>query len=175
MFDGRFRRPVTIFMDDALTTISVPEIVEPVPDTGLVIRGASIQLIALLQTGELDYAFEYESVIRQHGLEMLSLPDALNLGSPEVDYSGVLVEMDFQRFQSVQPVFRGERIGYGITVPSNAPHPEEAALFIAFLLSEEGRAVMLADQHPLFEQALADGYDRLPPVLQALCIPAETP
>mgnify|MGYP001765813562 CR=1 FL=1 len=173
MFNGRFQYPVTIFQDEELTTLTVPEIVEPVPDTGLVIRGASIQLIALLQSGELDYAFEYESVIRQHGLEMFSLPEALNLGSPEADYSHVLVELDFQRFQSVKPEFRGERIGYGITIPSNAPHPEQAALFIEFLLSEEGRVLMLADQHPLFDPALAYNYANLPPALQALCAPAE--
>lgn len=175
MFSGRFQRPLRIFQDDALTTVTVPEIVEPVPNTGLVLRGASIQLIALLQSGELDYAFEYESVIRQHGLEMLRLPDALNLGEPSVDYSHVLVNLDFQRFQSVKPEFRGERIGYGITIPSDAPHPEAAALFIAFLLGAEGRAIMQADQHPLFEQAAADGYGNLPVELQPLCAPAGAP
>ena len=36
--------PVTIFQDDDLTTITVPEIVETKPNTSLVIRGASIQL-----------------------------------------------------------------------------------------------------------------------------------
>jgi len=175
MFNGRFQRAVGIFQDEDLTTITVPEIVEPVSNSGLVIRGASIQLIALLQSGELDYAFEYESVIQQHGLKMFSLPDELNLGSPEIDYSKVLVTMDFQRFQTVQPEFRGERIGYGITIPSNSPHPEEAELFIAFLLSEEGRAIMQADHHPLFEQALADNYSVVPASLKELCVDAETP
>ena len=175
MFGGRFQRPVTIFQDDDLTTITVPEIIEPVANTGLVMRGASIQLIALLQSGELDYAFEYESVIQQHGLKMFSLPEALNLGAADIDYSQVLVELDFQRFQSVKPEFRGERIGYGITIPSNAPHPAEAALFIAFLLGEEGRAVMVADQHPLFAQALADNFTNLPKELQAVCVPASVP
>jgi len=175
MFTGRFRRSIGIFQDDDLTTITVPEIVEPVANTGLVMRGASIQLIALLQSGELDYAFEYESVIQQHGLNLFSLPEELNLGSPDVDYSKVLVRLDFQRFHSVEPEFPGERIGYGITIPSNAPHPEEAELFIAFLLSEEGRALMQADHHPLFEQALADNHANLPASLQGLCAPAETP
>jgi molybdate/tungstate transport system substrate-binding protein len=84
---------------------------------------------------------------------MVPLPDAINLGAEDHDYSSVLVELDYQRFASVQPEFRGEQISYGITIPSNAPHPDEAALFIAFLLGPEGRAIMKADYHPLFDPA----------------------
>ncbi|HAE59946.1 MAG TPA: hypothetical protein DCG54_10695, partial [Anaerolineae bacterium] len=84
--------------------------------------------------------------------------------------------LDFRRFASVKPEFRGERIGYGITIPSSAPHPNEAALFIAFLLSPEGRAIMDENHHPLFETALADGFANLPENLQALTVPlAEMP
>jgi molybdate/tungstate transport system substrate-binding protein len=172
MFNGRFTYPITIFTDDDLTTITVPEIVETRSDASIVVRGASIQLIALLESGDLDYAFEYESVIKQHGLEMLHLPEAVNLGAENIDYGSVQVNLDFRRFATVKPEFRGERIGYGITIPSNAPHPKEAALFIAFLLGPEGRALMEADHHPLFDPALGDGYTNIPTELQALCAPA---
>ena len=173
MFNGRFTYPITIFQDDDLTTVTVPEIIETKSSSQIVIRGASIQLIALLETGDLDYAFEYESVILQHGLQMLSLPEALNLGAEDADYSQVQVNLDFKRFASVKPEFRGERIGYGIVIPENAPHPKEAALFIAFLLGPEGRALMEADHHPMFDPAFGDGYERIPPELQALCAPEE--
>lgn len=172
MFNGRFTSPISIFIDDDLTTVTVPEIVETRSDSSIVVRGASIQLIALLESGDLDYAFEYESVIRQHSLQMLHLPEAINLGAENVDYSKVQVNLDFQRFATVKPEFHGERIGYGITIPSNAPHSKEAELFIAFLLGPEGRALMEADNHPLFESALGDGYTHIPPELQALCTPA---
>jgi molybdate/tungstate transport system substrate-binding protein len=172
MFNRQFTSPITIFTDDDLTTVTVPEIVETRSNASIVVRGASIQLIALLESGDLDYAFEYESVIQQHGLEMLHLPEAVNLGAENIDYGSVQVNLDFQRFATVKPEFRGERIGYGITIPSNAPHPREAALFIAFLLGPEGRAVMEADHHPLFDPALGDGYADIPAELQALCAPA---
>lgn len=171
MFNGKFTKPITIFMDDALTTVTVPEILETKSNANIVIRGSSIQLIALLESGDLDYAFEYESVIQQHGLKMLHLPEAINLGAEDIDYSTVQVNLDFQRFATVKPEFRGERIGYGITIPSNAPHPTEATLFIAFLLGPEGRALMEADHHPLFDPALCDGYANIPPELQSLCTP----
>jgi len=177
MFDGQFTFPVTIFRGDQLTTITVPEILETKSNSHIVLRGASIQLIALLESGDLDYAFEYESVIQQHGLSMLQLPDAVNLGEANYEdtYKDVQVNLDFQRFATIKPQFRGERIGYGITIPSNAPHADEAALFIAFLLSPEGRAILAADHHPMFDSFAADGYINLPESLKALCVPADKP
>jgi ABC-type molybdate transport system substrate-binding protein len=90
-------------------------------------------------------------------------------------YSQVQVELDFQRFATVKPQFRGERIGYGITIPAAAPHPEEAALFVSFLLSPEGRALMEADHHPLFDTFMVDGYANLPPLVQSSTFPAGQP
>ncbi len=177
LFKDQFTRPVTIFLDDELATITVPEVLETRTGAHIVLRGASIQLVALLESGDLDYAFEYESVIRQHGLNMLALPDEENLGSAEHEatYNHVQVNLDFQRFATVKPKFRGERIGYGITIPANAPHPAETARFIAFLLGPEGRAVMEANYHPMFEAPQADGCENMPAALQAFCHPASTP
>ena len=176
VFHEQFTFPITIFRDD-VTTITVPEILETKPDAHIVLRGGSIMLIALLESGDLDYAFEYESVIQQHELNMLSLPDAVNLGEAEFEsaYEAVQVNLDFQRFATVKPQFRGERIGYGITIPSNAPHADAAALFIEFLLSPEGRAIMDANYHPMFDPCPADGYANMPGSLQAICVSADTP
>ncbi len=177
LFNGQFTQAVTLFLDDDLATVTVPEVLETRSGAHVMLRGASIQLVALLESGDLDYAFEYESVIRQHGLEMLHLPDEENLGSAEhqADYGRVQVNLDVRRFATVKPKFHGERIGYGITIPESAPHPGEASQFIAFLLGPQGRAVMEANYHPMFETPLADGYEHVPVQLQALCRPAETP
>lgn len=170
---GRFKTPITAQEEGGRTVIHVPEIVTPKPDSGIVMRGASVQLIALLESGDLDYAFEYESVIQQHGLEMVRLPEALNLGLEQYaeQYGQVQVRLDFQRFASVKPEFDGEVIGYGVTIPSNAPHPEQAQDFVAFLLGPEGQAVMAANHHPLIVPPEADHYDALPEALKPLCVP----
>jgi molybdate/tungstate transport system substrate-binding protein len=175
VFNGQFTYPITIFRDDNLTTITVPEVLETSSQSHIVLRGASIELIAQLEAGNIDFAFEYESVIQQHGLKMLSLPPEVNLNEAALEpfYRKVQVNLDFKRFATVKPEFRGERIGYGITIPSSAPHPKEAALFIAFLLSPEGRAIMEADSHPMFDPVPADGYKNMPSELQSLCIPAK--
>ncbi|MBN2550242.1 MAG: tungstate ABC transporter substrate-binding protein WtpA [Anaerolineales bacterium] len=177
MFQGKFSTPITYFADDDLTTITVPEIVETKPGASIVIRGASIQLIALLQSGDLDFAFEYESVIQQHGLQMIHLPDALNLGSVDFEdfYRQVQVNLDFRRFASVKPEFKGERIGYGVTIPSNALHLEAAVQYIAYLLGPEGRALMEANYHPLFETLLANNFAAVPQALQELVAPEPQP
>jgi len=177
MFKGQFSFPLGIFSENGLTTVTVPQIMETKTGSHILLRGASMELIALLESGDLDYAFEYESVIHQHGLSLLALPDPLNLGE-EADqqvYSTVQVNEDFQRFASVKPVFRGERIGYGITIPGNAPHPQAAALFIEFLLSPAGRAILLADSHPMFDPAIGENYNNIPSSLQAYCTPMESP
>ncbi len=177
MFRGDFIYPLGIFSEDNRTTITVPEIVETTPGSHIVIRGSSIALMGLLKSGDLDYAFEYESVIHQHGFEMVQLPAQVNLGTQEDEniYSTVQVNLDFQRFASVKPEFRGEQIGYGITIPSNAVHPQEAESFIEFLLGPGGRAIMLADSHPLYDSAIGVDYEEIPAGLQSMCIPEEAP
>lgn len=170
MFGDQFTFPVSVFRDEEYTLIRVPEILETRKDAHIMIRGASVFLIALMESGDVDYAFEYESVIRQHGLQMLSLPEAVNLGAEnKADfYHEVQVKLDFKRFASIEPLFFGEPISYAITIPDSAEHPEEAALFIDYLLSPEGQAIMAANQHPLLTEFLADGYANMPATLQAV-------
>ncbi len=171
MFNNQFTFPLGIFSDGQITTVTVPEILETRSDSHILVRGASVELIALLEAGEIDYAFEYESVIHQHGLSMLKLPPELNLGEADYHeyYSQVQVDEDFQRFSSVKPIFRGERIGYGITIPENASHPEEAELFIAYLLSPEGRSIMAGDSHEMFDPVICDQPEQIPATLLDAC------
>jgi molybdate/tungstate transport system substrate-binding protein len=171
MFAGNFTFPLGIFKDNGMTTITVPEIVETKPASHIIVRGASIQLIALLESGDLDYAFDYESVIQQHDLDMLQLPAAINLGEQDLDplYGTVQVDLDFQRFATVKPRFIGEQIGYGVTIPSNAPHFAEAEAFLAFLLGPQGHAILQADHHPIFPVPSGYHYEDIPLALQAFC------
>ncbi|MAT41845.1 MAG: tungstate ABC transporter substrate-binding protein WtpA [Anaerolineaceae bacterium] len=173
MFNDQFKTPITLFREDELALIIVPEILDTNPAGHVLMRGASIQLIALLESGDIDYAFEYESVIKQHGLSYLILDDRVNLGSFDaVDlYDNVEVKLDFQRFQSVDPQFIGEPIRYGITIPTNAIHSDAATLFIEFLLSDTGREILLENQQPMFETYSVDGYENMPENLKNILTP----
>jgi molybdate/tungstate transport system substrate-binding protein len=168
-----FRLAVRTRGDGESVTIRVPEILETRAGSNLIMRSYSIQLIALLESGDLDYTFAYESVIKQHGLEMVPLPDSLNLGSAAFadHYGKVKVRLDFQRFASIKPEFAGEVIAYAVTIPCNAPHPEEAEEFVAFLLSSEGRAILEQNHQPVLLPITAHSYENVPAGLKRLCVP----
>ncbi len=124
-------------------TITLPELVKPSSDK-LAIRDGSIYLLALLDAGGIDYAFEYRSVSEEHGLAWIDLPAGVDLSSEEFaeTYSGVHVQLGFDRFTSIGSLRSGRPIVYGITVPNNAPNPQLAEEFVAYVISEfeKGRA-----------------------------------
>jgi molybdate/tungstate transport system substrate-binding protein len=162
--DGQLKFPITATINQNQSILSIPEIIATKENNHVVIRGSSIQLISLLEAGDLDYAFEYRSVINQHHLKILELPDEINLGNENLNafYSQVKVVLDFQRFNTVKPEFTGEQIGYGITIPSNAPHPEAAARYIAFLFSQSGRQIMKSNSQEVFQSIIVDQPENLP-------------
>ena len=170
LFLGQFKKPITVQKEGGEQVIQVPELLQTTDTAHIIMRGGSVALLALLESGDIDYAVEYESVARQHDLEYIELPPELNLGDPGLAeyYATVRVDLDFQRFSSVKPSFPGDTITYGLTIPSNAPHPAEAEDFVAFLLGPEGHAIMEANQHPIFPTFQVDKPAALPESLQAL-------
>ena len=164
LFGDSFTWPVTVSLEGDVQTILVPEILEPKGDR-LVLRGNSVWLLFLLDAGEIDYAFQYRSVAEQHGYEFLEFPPEIDLSSEDLAelYATVAVKIDFQRFGSVQPEFGGESIIYGLTIPNNAPHPELAAQFASFIISQEyGQAILLENDQPPINPAQSDRFDSLP-------------
>jgi molybdate/tungstate transport system substrate-binding protein len=170
VFGRRLTPSVQIEAREDADVIQVPETLQPKEDSGLIVRGSSVRLLGLLESGDLDYAFEYESVSRQHGLEFLPLPPEIDLSDKTraADYARVRVSLDFQRFTSVKPKFVGGPIVYGITIPSNAPHPDLATEFIRFLVGPEGQTIMARNQQPVIVPAMTDNPEALPVELKDL-------
>lgn len=171
IFESMINSDLTIGMqigeEDGVTLITVPKLFKPAQQR-VIIRSYSIQILALLQSGDVDYAFEYESVTRQHKLQYLEIPDDFNLSAAEKagDYAKIRVRLDFQRFASVDPEFTAAPIVYGITVPANSKHKKEASLFLQYLLGPEGREIFQNNyQPPLFPPA-ADRPESVPPEIR---------
>jgi molybdate/tungstate transport system substrate-binding protein len=164
---GGFSPPVTVSKNASEYVISVPEILKPVKAT---LRSSSVRLLALLDSGDIDYAFMYRSVAEQYGLRFLDLPPEINLGSD--GYSelteGLKVILDFQRFASIQPEFDCQPIVYGVTIPSNAPHPEAAIEFASFVMGPEGQMILHDNHQPSIVPAETDNLDGLPNALKPL-------
>ncbi|HDZ20353.1 hypothetical protein LCGC14_0019490 [marine sediment metagenome] len=136
------------------------------------IRPKETDLLVLLEMGEIDYLFIYRSVAAQHGLKMVLLPDEVNLRSPvlaEVYRSAAVPVTGKRPGETITRV--GEPIVYSVTIPTTAENPKAAEAYIALLLSPAGQAIMARHGQPSVD-AVADEYDNLPPVLQALCTPA---
>lgn len=153
---------------DGRYSVIVPEIFEPQGDK-IAVRGGSVQLLALLDFGGIDYAFGYKSVAQQHGLRYLELPPEIDLSSSEHQdyYSQVTVKMGFQRFESVEIDREGKQIFYGITVPKNALNPDLGLTFVEFVLSEEGAHVLQSTYQPTITPE-ADDLEHLPEELSAV-------
>lgn len=109
------------------------------------VRPKSSDLVALLQTGALDYAFLYESSARAAGLRWIELPPAMNLGSDDfaANYARATVRIaGGARGDTIE--VRGAPIRYALAVPREAPHPGAARRLEDFLLSAEGAQAMRA-------------------------------
>ena len=133
------------------------------------IRPKETDLLALLEIGEIDYLFIYRSVIRQHGLKMVSLPDEVNLRAPEKAklYSSAKVSITGAKPGEFSPQ-SGEPIVYSVTIPRNAPHRALAEEYVALLLSPEGQAVMAANGQEPLRPPQAEHPENLPASLKKL-------
>ena len=174
-FGDKFRYPIRVTTSAGNALVKVPEVLETKSGSRLIVRPYSVELLPLLESGDLDYSFEYASVAKQHGMKYLTLPPEVNLGNPAyaATYSKVTVKLDFQRFASVKPEFLGEAIRYGVTIPSNAREPEAAAKFLAYLLGPEGQRIMAQNSQPMITPALANNIDAIPEAIKALCTPGD--
>jgi len=134
---------------------------------GDMLRPKSVELIALLESGDLDYAFEYLSVARQHKLNFVVLPAEIDLSSEEFMnyYSKAQVEIAGKK-PGETITKTGKPIVYGITIPKDAPHPELAVAWVNFLLSSDGMAIMEANGQPPIIPAVTNNKSKLPDELR---------
>ncbi len=119
------------------------------------IRPKSVELLALLETGEMDAAFEYISVSLQHKLPFVKLPQKINLSSPEFEDFYKIAKVELTKKGGKKAAIYGKSIVYGITILKKAPNRKGAEKFLKFLLSDEGQALLKkAYQTPLVPPVL---------------------
>jgi len=108
------------------------------------VRPKEADLVGLLQAGELDYIWSYESMAKAQGLKYLQLPSAIDLSSvaDSAAYAAARVKVRGKGADSV--TFRGRPIVYALSVPPNAPHRDLAERFVLWLASPDGRRVLRA-------------------------------
>jgi len=141
-----------------------------------VVRSKSVDLIASIQSGDLDYAFEYHSVAVQHGLNFIELDDVINLCQQgEISGANITYE-EFYEEASVEIMKepgaympkKGKAIVYGITILKDAQNKDLAAEFVKLLLSHEGQDVMERNGQPFIQPVICDYPENLPEELKGV-------
>ena len=103
------------------------------------IRPKEVDLLALLEASAIDYLFIYESVVKQHGLSYITLPDSVNLGNPSLANHYSTAKINIRGINPGDSVsITGEPIVYAFTIPNNAPNPSLAVRFAQYFLSDTG-------------------------------------
>ena len=136
------------------------------------IRPKEVDLLALLETGVIDYIFIYRSVAVQHNLKYLVLPDEINLKDADLS--------DFYKTASVsltgkQPgtfiTKAGEPIIYGVTIPKNAPNRKLAMAFLTFLLdADSGGAILEKNGQSVVVPSTTETFNKLPESLKIFAL-----
>jgi molybdate/tungstate transport system substrate-binding protein len=130
-------------------------------------RPKSTDLIALLQSGDLDYAFEYSSVALQQNLKYVELPPEINLS--DVDFQDFYAQAEVE-IAGAEPgetiTMTGSPIVYAVTIPKNFPRQELAIAWVDFLLSDEGMAIMEANFQTPIIPAKTNDVTKLPDALK---------
>ncbi len=137
------------------------------------IRPKEVDLLALLETGELDYMFIYRSVAEQHKLKYILLPDEINLKKTKFRdlYQSASVKITGSKPGTYITKF-GEPIVYGVTIPKNAPNRELAIEFMAFLLdADKGGAILEKNGQSSVVPSPTDTFSSLPESLKSFALP----
>jgi molybdate/tungstate transport system substrate-binding protein len=135
-----------------------------------IVSAKSVDLINALETGDLDYAFEYRSVAVQHDLNYIDLDDYINLSKIDAELAGV---EEFYATASIEILTApeppqwadqyGAAIVYGVTIPVHAENEELAAEFIALLLSDTGKQIIeIENGQPMLDPPICDHPENLP-------------
>jgi len=111
-----------------------------------VIRPKEVDLIALLETGNIDYLMIYKSVALQHNLKYVVLPDEINLSNPEFEdlYNSVSMTVNGSE-PGKETTMNGSSILYSFTIPSNSIHEGDAIKFALFLINPEKGGKIIKD------------------------------
>jgi molybdate/tungstate transport system substrate-binding protein len=127
------------------------------------IRPKSVELVALLQSGEVDYVYGYRSIAEQNKLRFVSLPPEVDLSDMNKSnlYATATVEVAGKK-PGEKVKIEGLPILFALTIPKAAPHPALAEEFLRFMFSPVGQQIMKKNYLTLVLPPLASGIEKAP-------------
>jgi molybdate/tungstate transport system substrate-binding protein len=137
------------------------------------VRPNEAALVALLEAGEFDYIWSYESIARGAGLRHVRLPVEIDLSDPGHSSAYASASLAVRgRTPRDTMVVQGAPIVYGLSIPIRAPHPRLGERFAAYLLSEHGRRVLAANHLDVLERPIVVGTGVPEGLARLLALPA---
>jgi molybdate/tungstate transport system substrate-binding protein len=127
------------------------------------------ELLSLLESRAIDYAFLFRSSAEDHHLKVLALPPEINLSRQDMAarYGTTSVEVRMKHGQGMARM-QGAPVIYGLTIPVNAAHKAEAERFATFLFGEQGQRLFAKRGfHPIVP-VRCNPCGGLPPGLQSI-------
>ena len=107
------------------------------------VRPKEADLIGLLEAGEFDYIWSYESIAKAMKFRYVLLGDSVDLSNPDLaEFYGNSSVTVRGATAGTSVTFTGMPIVYAFAVPKNAPNAEMAGRFAAFLVSAEGQEML---------------------------------
>lgn len=139
------------------------------------IRPKSVELISLLETGALDYAFEYESVAMQHAaknsiFKYVKLPAEINFSAVEHKdfYNTASIELKGSSpGETIKQI--GEPIVFSLAMPASGKNNAAAYEFVKFLFdAEKGMKILQEQGQPILDKITVTGAENLPDELKGI-------
>ncbi len=136
------------------------------------IRPKETDLLALLESGSLDYIFIYKSIIKQHHLKALLLPDSINLKNASLASYYQSVSVDVSGKKPGQKIRKkGAPMVYGVAMTKASPHRRTALLFLQFMLGEKGQIIMDVSGQTSLVPSPSAYFDNIPDLLKPFARP----
>ena len=122
------------------------------------IRPKEADLVAQLQTGELDYAWSYRSVAQASGLRSIDLPPDVDLGDPSraTLYATASVRIPGGATRDSITI-RGAPILYALSIPTEAANPAGAQAFVQWLFGPQGREILIRNGFTVLDKPVVSG------------------
>ncbi|MFA6129372.1 MAG: extracellular solute-binding protein [Candidatus Omnitrophota bacterium] len=132
------------------------------------------ELLNLLESLSLDYAFVYESTAKQHNLKYIRLPKEIDLGSDELSefYKQAKVEISTKK-NAQKEVLTGSPVTFGLTILKSASNAKGAVEFVKFFLGPVGRKILDSNYQTMLEPTLAYNIKNLPDELKQFVLPED--
>jgi molybdate/tungstate transport system substrate-binding protein len=124
-------------------------------------RPKEADLVAMVQAGELDYAWSYQSIAIANGLPMVDLPREINLSDPMLSPRYSQVSVPIRTADGTMDI-PGAPIIYALTIPSRAVHRALATEFVRFVFSPEGQEILNRHGFIPMERPIVGGTARPP-------------